>query len=599
MKLRQLSPPPSRASSWVCCVLSSLCIVGALAPMLAAVLAPREVRAAAAEPVFSRKGMVATSVGPAARVGREVLEAGGNAVDAAIATGFAAACAHHFSSGIGGGGFFVIHIAAERKSYVLDAREVAPAATTAALYRTAEGEPDPEKLRSGGASVAVPGLVQGFAEAHERFGKLPWKQVIAPAARLCREGVAVTRYHQRILQVVRDRMLERNPETARIQLDQGQVPELGWKLVQEDLAATYDRIAEAGVRAMTEGPIAEAIVETVRSDGGVLSLEDLAGYRTRWREPVVGRYRGYEIVSMPPPSSGGIALVEMLNVLEHFDLRAAKPNSSEMLHLLAGAMQLAFADRAVYLGDPAFYDVPQDWLTSSAYADELAARMLPAPFFARPPWRWGKPKVLHVQRPSRAPIDDSGTTHISVMDAEGNAVALTQTVNTLFGSGLTARGTGIVLNNEMDDFALAPNTPNAFELLGADANSIEAGKRPLSSMTPTLVLRDGQVRFVTGSPMGPYIITTVLQTLIHLIDFDMDVQQAVSMPRVHHQWRPDELRMEPEHPRDVVERLEWMGHPVVQGDRHFGASATLGFDPEARIFFGAKDPRRDAGAEGP
>ncbi len=569
--------------------------VALLGPSLSA----RRAESASAEPHFSRGGMVATSVGPAAYVGREVLARGGNAIDAAVATGFAAGCAHHFSSGIGGGGFLVLYIAQEQRSYVLDARETAPAAATAEAYRDAAGQPDPSALRRGGKAVAVPGLVQGFAEVHARFGRLPWPEVIAPAAELCRRGVPVSAYHRQILEIMQPQLVADFPETARIQLDQGAVPELGWPLVQEELADTYDAIAERGVRAMTEGPIAEAIVSAVQKAGGVLTLDDLADYRTRWREPVRGRYRGYEIVTMPPPSSGGIALVQMLDTLEAFPLKELGLNSSAALHLLAGAMQQAFADRAIHLGDPEFHPVPQTWLLSESYARQRSEALRPPPFWLRPPWRWGKPKVLHIERPSRPPVDDAGTTHVSAMDVDGNAVSLTQTVNTLFGSGITAPGTGIVLNNEMDDFALAPNTPNAFELLGAEANSIAPGKRPLSSMTPTLVLDGSDVRWVTGSPMGPYIITTVLQTLVNLIDFELDVQAASATPRIHHQWRPDELRMEPEHPRDVIERLEWMGHPVVQGTRHFGASATLERDPATGIFFGARDPRRDAGATGP
>lgn len=542
--------------------------------------------------------MVASSVGPAVVAGREILARGGNAIDAAVATGFAAGCAHHFSSGVGGGGFVVVHLAETGETLALDAREIAPGAAHARMYLKEDGNADPAASRYGGLAVGVPGLVQGFEQLHERYGRLPWPELIAPAIRLCREGVALSSYHRRILGMAVKR-LDGYPETTRIQLADGQVPPLGWKLVQSDLARSYRRIGREGADAMRRGPIAEAIVAASRARGGVLTLEDLASYTPVWREPVRGQYRGLGVISMPPPSSGGVHLVQMLNTLEPFDLRELGPGSSEMIHLVAEAMKLAFADRAVHLGDSDFYPVPTGWLTSKAYGLELADRLRPRPFWRRAPWRWGRRQVLAIDRPSAPPPDDAGTTHISVMDVDGNAVAITQTVNGLFGSGITAPGTGIVLNNEMDDFSAAPNAPNLYGLVGNEANAIAPGKRPLSSMTPTIVLRDDKPWLIAGSPMGPFIITAVLQTILNMVDFDMNVQRAVSAPRFHHQWKPDRLSLEPEHVRDVVERLRAMGHPVRVSRFRFGAVAAIVRDPETGLFRAGIDPRRDAGAAGP
>jgi gamma-glutamyltranspeptidase / glutathione hydrolase len=575
---------------WAPRALAVAALVAGLAPGL-------RVLAAAPPPVEGRRGMVASSVGPAAAVGAELLARGGNAVDAAIGTGFAAGCAHPFSSGIGGGGFFVIRLA-DGSAFALDAREIAPAAASPTMFLRPDGTVDPEASRTGGLAVAVPALVQGFEAAHERFGKLPWAEVIAPAIRMCREGVEAGQFHRRLLGFAAAK-LRRFPDTARIQLAAGADPPPGWRLVQADLARTYEEIAARGADAMTSGAISESIAAAVREAGGVITAADLASVQVVWRDVVRGTYRGREVLSMPPPSSGGVALIQMLHTLEPFSLAEMGAGSSRTLHHMAEAMKLAFADRAVHLGDPDFVAVPTERLISQAYGRALAERLRPPPFFLRPPWRWGEPHVLTVDPPVRAPRDDAGTTHISVLDAEGNAVALTQTINTVFGSGVTAPGTGIVLNNEMDDFAVAEDSPNAFELVGGDANAVAPGKRPLSSMTPTIVVRDGRAVLVSGSPAGPLIITTVLQTLVNVIDFEMDVQAAASAPRIHHQWRPDLLRLEPEHPRDVVRRLEEIGHPVEQGNRYLGASTTVAWDSARGVFTGAADPRRDAGAAAP
>jgi gamma-glutamyltranspeptidase/glutathione hydrolase len=448
--------------------------------------------------------------------------------------------------------------------------------------------------------VAVPGLVQGLEEVHQRFGVLPWEDVVAPAIRLCRDGVPIGPHHLRILGIVKKRFGDDYPETIRTQfLPGGKLPELGSRLRQPDLEKTLRAIARKGSKALTTGPIADSIVEAARAHGGILTLEDLQKYYTEWREPVRGTYRGHDIVSMPPPSSGGVHLIQMLNALEPYDLKALGHNSSEYIHQVSEVMKVAFADRAAHLGDPDFYPVPTEWLVSKAYGLEIAERVRPRAWYAKPPWRWGKPVLANVKGPGAPPPNDAGTTHISVLDVDGNAVSLTQTVNTLFGSRITVPGTGIVLNNEMDDFSASPEAVNLWGVQGNAANSIAPRKRPLSSMTPTIVLKDGEPWLISGSPMGPLIITTVLQTVVNTIDFGMDVQSAVVSPRFHHQWRPDRIAVERAHPRDVIERLEAIGHQVYVSPYGFGASATIQRDPLTGIMWGSVDPRRDTAAGGP
>jgi gamma-glutamyltranspeptidase/glutathione hydrolase len=559
-----------------------------------------DARAAAANPAWGRQGMVVTSVTAASEAGREAFARGGNAIDAAVAAAFAIGVTEQYHSGIGGGGFILIRLGGG-ETFALDAREVAPAAARADMYLDASGKVVPGASRVGGKSVAVPGLAHGLLEAHARFGKLSRADVLAPAIRLAREGFAIGVRHQRIVALGQQLGLWQAPfaaETARINLAGGATPPLGWKLVQPDLARTYEALAQRGAEVLARGPIADAIVAAATSAGGLLTKEDLAGYRTRWREPVRGSYRGLEVVSFPPPSSGGVHLVQMLNTLEPFDLAALGAGSSESIHLVAEAMKLAFADRAAHLGDPDFVDVPVPWLTSKEYGKALAARLRPRPFWRRAPWRWGQGDVLEVAGPGTPPPDDSGTSHLSALDAAGNAVAITQTVNLLYGSGITVPGTGIVLNDEMDDFSAAPDVPNAFGLVGRDKNAIAPGKRPLSSMTPTIVVRDGRAWMVTGSPGGPRIITTTLLTILNAVDYGMDVQAAVSAPRFHHQWFPDKLELEPDVPRDVREALVRRGHPAEYATRAWSSAQAIVADPEKGVIWGGSDPRSDGAALG-
>jgi gamma-glutamyltranspeptidase/glutathione hydrolase len=395
-------------------------------------------------------------------------------------------------------------------------------------------------------------------------------------------------------------LAERFPETAAIQLPPAGTPLApGWKLAQPELAATLRALAKEGPDLFYRGRLARQITAEVQRRGGILTEQDLATYATQRREPLHGRYRGLGIVSFPPPSSGGVALIQMLNILEGFDLKALGAGSSASLHRIAESMKLAFADRAAYLGDPDFVPVPTAALIDPAYAAKLRARILPGRL-RRAPWTWNRSEVaLRVDGPGLGalPLPEGGTTHLSVTDAAGNAVAITQTVNLLFGSGISVPGTGIVLNDEMDDFSVATNTPNAFGLVDVYGwNAVGPGRRPLSSMTPTLVLEDGRVRMVAGSPGGPRIITTVLLALLNVFEFGMDPSEALAAPRIHHQWVPDELSIEAGIPADVQDGLRRRGHVVKVATRNWSSAQVITIDPKTGWHLGASDPRSDGAA---
>jgi gamma-glutamyltranspeptidase/glutathione hydrolase len=454
--------------------------------------------------------------------------------------------------------------------------------------------------RLGPLAVATPGLLKGLASALEEFGTKSLAEVMEPAIRIAEEGFAVGPRHVASVEFWRQLGGAKHfPETAAIQLPRDGAPiEPGWRLVQADLGRTLRLIATEGPDVFYRGSLARAIAEAVRKRGGILTVEDLQGYQAKRREPIRGSYRDYEILSFPPPSSGGIALVAIANILEPFDLRGRGAGSSASLHVIAEAMKLAFADRAAFLGDADFVNVPTAALTSKPYADRQRARMQRA-WWQRAPWNWGrKNRAILVEGPGN-PSDDGGTTHLSVTDAEGNAVAITQTINLLFGSGITVPGTGIVLNNEMDDFSIRPFEPNAFGLVDTrGSNAIAPGKRPLSSMTPTIVAKDGKPFMVTGSPGGPRIITATLLSILNVVDYGMDVQESVSAPRFHHQWIPDQLKVEPAVPRDVIEALRKRGHPVEVSKRNWSSVQAIVVDPETGWHLGGSDPRSDGLALG-
>jgi len=574
---------------------------GVVLALLLAVVVAAPARGAATAPAVGQHGMVVAAERHATEAGVAMLRAGGNAVDAAVATAFALGVTEPYHSGIGGGGFLLLHLA-DGTDVALDARETAPAAATRDMFVT-PGLPE-HASQVGPLAVATPGLVAGLALALERWGTLPLSQVLAPAIELADKGFPISSRHAAILTHWRDAgMAARFPETARIQLPPaspaGAPIAPGWWLVQKDLAATLRLLAREGPEPFYRGAIAQAIEADVQRRGGILRAEDLAHYQTKLRDPIRGRYRGWQVISFPPPSSGGIALVEALNILEGFDLAPLGAGSSASLHRVAEALKLAFADRAAYLGDTDFVSVPVAGLVSKEYAERLRSELLP-PRWRRAPWTWGQDEVaIHVAGPGVPPPDDGGTTHLSATDATGNAVAITQTINLIFGSGITASGTGIVLNDEMDDFSVAPNQPNAFGLVDTRGmNAVAPGKRPLSSMTPAIVLENGKVRLVTGSPGGPRIISAVLLSILNVLDYRMDVSSAVAFPRIHHQWVPDLLYVEPWIPADVLEGLRRRGHQVKVEDSNWSSVQAIAIDPKTGWQLGGSDPRSDGLALG-
>jgi gamma-glutamyltranspeptidase / glutathione hydrolase len=566
----------------------------ALAALLLALLAAAA-HAAAPLPVASERALVVSPHPAVTEAGVEILREGGNVIDAAIAASFALAVAQPQSTGIGGGGFLLIRLA-DGRAFAIDARETAPAAAAPDLY-TRPGVPEDASL-AGGLAVATPGLVAGLALAQQAHGTLPLARVLAPAIRLAEEGYEIGPYQARFVQEMWKRSVAtRYAELARIHLPAN--ANARTRLVQTDLARTLRAIAAEGPRAFYEGPVAEAIAKAVAEHGGVLTAGDLARYRPAVRQPLAGRFRGFEVLAFPPPSSGGVTLLQILNILEGFELAQLGANSSAAIHRIAEAMKLAFADRAVHLGDPDFAELPLARLLDPAYAAALRARMNP-PFWKRAPWTWGHgERAIRVDGPGFPPAD-AGTAHLSVADAAGNAVAITQTINTPYGSLVLVPGTGILLNNEMDDFATRPGRPNAFGLVAlAGANGVAPGKRPLSSMAPLIVLENGRLRFVAGSNGGPRIITTTLLSLLNHLEFGMDVSEAVAAARFHHQWRPDELWLEAGIPADVVRALEARGHTVKSAADLGGGVEAIAFDPATGALSGGVDPRRDGAAQGP
>ena len=554
--------------------------------------------AASPAPAWAPNGMVVSSQADATRAGVTLLQAGGNAVDAAVATAFAVGVTQPFSTGIGGGGFILIRTAAG-EVVAIDGRETAPAAATADMY-IREGVDERASVR-GPLAVGTPGLVAGLAMALELYGTKTLSECMQPAIALAETGFEVSAYNVRLMEFMRRRLpAERFPETARIQFPKAsETTRAGWRLVQKDLAKSLSLIAEEGPSAFYEGPIAQAIAREMERRGGLVNAVDLASYKPVRREVVTGSYRGLSIHSFPPPSSGGVLLVQMLNVLEGYDDLAERgAGSSASLHVIAEAMKLAFADRAFFLGDPDFVEMPIDTLVSKDYAARQRARINP-PWFRRAPWHWFRGEMaIRVKAPG-IPVEDHGTTHLSVTDRFGNAVAITKTINTPYGSGITARGTGILLNNEMDDFAKAIGVPNSYGLVDTrGANLVAPGKRPLSSMTPTIVEKDGKVFLVTGSPGGSRIISATLLSILNVVDYEMNVKQAVAAPRFHHQWEPDKIVVEPAVPLDVIQGLRERGHIVEVSRRNWSAVEAILVDPESGLHYGGNDPRRDGLALG-
>ncbi|HEX9585345.1 MAG TPA: gamma-glutamyltransferase [Gammaproteobacteria bacterium] len=530
-------------------------------------------------PEFAAHGMVATQEAVATRVGVGILKAGGNAIDAAVAVGFTLAVTLPQAGNLGGGGFMLIHSAQTGGTVALDYRETAPAASTRDMYLDAKGNVDQRKSRYTRFAAGVPGTVAGLVAALSRYGSMPLRQVIAPAIRLAKEGIIVIPALAASLEAAREKLLA-NAAAARIFYHPDGTPyRPGERLIQKDLAWSLEQIAENGARAFYSGKIAGRIIADMQKHGGPMKAQDLSAYRPVIRRPVEGTYRGHTIRSMPPPSSGGVHLVQILNILEDFPVAFLGHNSADGIHLMAEAMKLAYADRSEHLGDPDFWRVPVAGLTSKRYAARLRQQI-----------RLDRARPSKEIKPGNPlPYESNETTHFSVMDRFGNAVSNTYTINFSYGAGIVAEGTGILLNNEMDDFSAKPGVPNAYGLVGGEANAVAAGKRPLSSMTPTIVLRDGKPWLATGSPGGSRIITTTLQIIVNVIDHGMNIAAATAATRVHHQWLPDELRMEAGISVDTLDLLRARGH-VIAVKNAMGSTQTV-----MRVengFLGASDPRR-------
>jgi gamma-glutamyltranspeptidase/glutathione hydrolase len=530
-----------------------------------------------ANAVAQSTGTVVSDNPLATQAGMEVLNAGGTAVDAAVATAFALAVVDPSASGLGGGGFMVIYQAKEKKAHALDFRETAPAASKREQYMKG-GKPVASLSLTGALAVAVPGEVGGLTEALKRFGTMPLPGVMAPAMRFATDGFVI----QPRLRSALERQLgniRKSADFARVMLVKNEIPTEKEMLRQGELGAALKAIAEQGPEVFYQGWIGQAIAERIKKEGGVLTLEDLKGYKPVWREPIVGRYRKWTVITMPPPSSGGVALLQMLNTLEGYQLGPIAHDSPTYLHLVAEAMKHAFADRAQHLGDPDFAQIPVDKLISKEYAAKIRSRISSTKTY--PPKYYG----LGVSPPEKG-----GTTHFSVLDRFGNAVACTLTINTQFGSKVFVPEAGIVLNNEMDDFAIHPGAPNVYRLLGADGNSLQPKKRPLSSMAPTVILEGDQVALVVGAAGGPRIISATLQTILNVLDFRMPVKEAVEAPRIHHQWMPDELVVEGKISPGSKTSLERLGHKVTERN-------SLGLVEAVSVqkskVSGAADPRQE------
>jgi gamma-glutamyltranspeptidase/glutathione hydrolase len=550
-------------------------------------------------PVHARHAMVVSSNELGSKVGVEIMRAGGNAVDAAVATGFALAVVHPAAGNLGGGGFMLVRMA-DGKAHFIDFREEAPAAATANMYLDAQGNVIGGASTIGYKSIGVPGSVAGLVLAERKYGKLTLAQVMAPAIKLARDGFALQWEQARDMR--EDRGLSEFPESRRIFQKNGNYYKQGEIFRQPELARTLERIA-ANPDDFYHGAMARELAASVQKGGGLITSEDLANYEVKEREPVRGTYRGYEVISAPPPSSGGVALIETLNILEGFDLVKAGNRSAESVHLVAEAFRRAFFDRAEFMGDPDFSTLPVAQLIDKKYG--AAWRETIDMEHASASKDLQRPKIFSVlekyerEHPPVAFAKESQhTTHYSVVDADGNAVAVTTTINDWFGSRVTAEGLGFLLNDEMDDFAAKAGAPNSDGLIQGSANAIGPHKRPLSSMTPTIVLKDGKLFLVLGSPGSSRIISTVALALIGVVDYGLNIQEAVNAPRFHHQWMPDVLSVERGFSPDTVKVLENMGYKMNSEIPYWSDAECIGIDLETGERLGASDGRDNGKAVG-
>ena len=538
---------------------------------------------ATVQPIWAQHGMVASQESVATRVGVDILKQGGNAIDAAVAVGFALAVTLPRAGNIGGGGFMLVHLAKENKTIAIDYREVAPSHAHKDIFLNEQGDAVAKLSREHGLAVGVPGTVMGMELALNKYGTMKMEQVIAPAIKLAKDGFTVTPDLATSLAGLKRRISQWPSSKAIFYKADGSNFQIGDTLVQAELAHSLELVSKQGSKGFYEGDTAKKLVDAVTQAGGIMTLEDLKQYQAIERAPVTGEYRGYQVVSMPPPSSGGIHIIEMLNMLEPYPIEKLGHNTAATLHVMAEVMKRAYADRSEYLGDPDFVKVPVSELISKSYAKTRSHDI--SLNRATPSSEIGPGIIAGYESPQ--------TTHYSVVDKWGNAVANTYTLNFSYGSGLVAQGTGILLNNEMDDFSAKPGVPNGYGLIGGNANAVEGRKRPLSSMSPTIVMKEGKPFIVTGSPGGARIINTTLQIIMNVIDHNLNIAEASYASRVHHQWLPDELRVEKSLNRDTINLLEAKGHKVSVKDA-MGSTQSIMVTDEG--IFGASDPRR-AGSE--
>ncbi|HLY99329.1 MAG TPA: gamma-glutamyltransferase [Candidatus Angelobacter sp.] len=548
-------------------------------------------------PVHAKHAIVVSVHEEASKVGAAILQKGGNAVDAAVATGFALAVVHPAAGNIGGGGFMLVRFA-DGSTHFLDYREKAPKAASRDMYLDDKGEVVPNASLVGYKAIGVPGSVAGLVYAQQHWGKLPLKAVMAPAIRLAREGVKVT-YEE--AQSMHDQYLADFPESKRIFQRNGQFYEQGQIFRQPELARTLERIARRPDD-FYHGKMAREIAAAMQSNGGLITAEDLAAYEVKERQPVRGEYRGYEIIGAPPPSSGGVTMLEALNILEGYDMASLGSRSADSIHLTAEAFRRAFYDRAEFLGDPDFSQLPVPQLIDKKYAAAWRTSLDPA--HASQSDKLERPAGfgdLDRQAAAHSPWmgrEPENTTHYSVVDADGNAVSVTTTLNDSFGSRVTAGKLGFIMNDEMDDFTSKPGVPNGYGLIQGEANAIAPGKRPLSAMAPAIVLKDGKLFLVLGSPGGPRIITTVANILMGVVDYGLDIQQAVNAPRFHHQWEPDQIYVE--HTGlspDTLKLLEARGHKL-KNETYWSDGECIAIDPKTGERLGAPDGRGGGKAVG-
>ena len=532
-------------------------------------------------PMPATAGMVSSEEKFASQIGAQILEKGGNAVDAAVAIGFALSVTLPKAGNLAGGGFMMIHDAKHQKNTAIDYRETAPGKAHRDMY-IVDGQVDQNMLRYSGKSTAVPGTVAGLIYAQKKYGKLTLSEVITPAIRLAEEGFPISWGLSESLKA-RAKRLKADAGFAKVFYPaKGGFYPHGYRLIRKDLAHTLKLIRKKGRDGFYKGEVADKLIRAITRFGGIMTKDDLSNYRPTERQPVTGTYLGYSIVTMPPPSSGGVHLIQMLNTLENFPLAKWGANRAKTIQVMVEAMRSAYADRSYYLGDPDFVKIPVKQLTSKAYAKHISEQIT-----------LGKArKSTDVKPGNLTPYESPQTTHFSVIDKDGNMVSNTYTLNYSYGSGHMVAGTGIVLNNEMDDFSAKPGVPNGYGLVGGEANSVQPGKRPLSSMTPTLVFKDGQPFLATGSPGGSTIITVTMETIVNVLAFDMNIAAATAWPRFHHQWLPDVVFVEPGISEDTNEKLREMGYKIKKG-------RTLGNTQSIQVIngmqFGSADPRRPGG----